>query len=414
MKKIFLTMAVCLTSLFANAQTNNDADEGSAPAPDLVSSQTVVNMSNNPTVTKVPSLLGNIVFNQGGAYSSLCPMVDGKHCKTGCVITAMAQIMRYYKYPSKPTIPADKSGLIEYSTDNGQAHVSWDLSKVTFDWDNVLPSYHDSDHANKTQQKAVGTLMASVGAAVHASYGPNATGATARGRALIKYFGYDKDAYTVRFSVCNLERKCLELKNAIDNGQIAIIGSAEGHCFLIDGYDMTGAHPKFHINWGWGGKEDGFFDLNDMNPAEIGGYDNTNYSGKYSIYLNNIPENNTDDGLALSAKTVTVDKETVSAGDQVSVSVTHIGNESKDRIAHQTEYVYLVDTNSNKCYKTDAFMTMPGLNPCIDYKVGPFLDGATNVIKIPADVPHGKYYVELRRDSKDHFFTPNPATITIE
>lgn len=85
---------------------------------------------------EVEPLLGNIAFNQFSPYNDKCPLMDGERTVTGCLATAMAQLMAYYKYPQK--MSGDK---IEYTTEKYGLPVSWDCSTTVFDWDNMLDTY---------------------------------------------------------------------------------------------------------------------------------------------------------------------------------------------------------------------------------------------------------------------------------
>jgi hypothetical protein len=81
-------------------------------------------------------LLGGINFSQGSPYNDMCPLLNGKRTATGCLATAMAQIMAYYKYPTQ--MLGEK---IEYVTGKNKIPVSWDCTNTRFDWDNILDTY---------------------------------------------------------------------------------------------------------------------------------------------------------------------------------------------------------------------------------------------------------------------------------
>ena len=81
-------------------------------------------------------LLGGINFSQGSPYNDMCPLLNGKRTATGCLATAMAQIMAYYKCPAQ--MLGDK---IEYITEKNKIPVTWDCANTRFDWDNILDTY---------------------------------------------------------------------------------------------------------------------------------------------------------------------------------------------------------------------------------------------------------------------------------
>lgn len=107
-------------------------------------------------------LLGDINFSQGSPYNDMCPLLNGKRTATGCLATAMAQIMAYYKYPAQ--MQGEK---IEYVSQRNQIPVSWDCANTRFDWDNMLdtypfptiPEYTDNETTTSTQYMSISDLV---------------------------------------------------------------------------------------------------------------------------------------------------------------------------------------------------------------------------------------------------------------
>lgn len=213
----------------------------------------------------VAPLLGGIKWNQTEPYNNRCPLYDGTNRSvTGCVATAMAQVMMYHQYPKelKATIKAyiTKSKGIEIPAIN---------SGETYDWDNMLPDYSKLGYSS-AQADAVAKLMYHCGAAVEMNYGPS-SGANVTPAILATYFGYDADLMQ------DLTRTCFTLQQwmtLIDNELKAkrpILYSGKssdgGHEFVCDGSDGKGL---YHINWGWGGYQDGYFDLTILQPQKGG------------------------------------------------------------------------------------------------------------------------------------------------
>lgn len=87
-------------------------------------------------ISEVAPLLGDIAYSQDTPYNDRCPMLNGKRTVTGCLATAMAQIVAYYRYPTQ--MLGDK---IEYVTETYSLPVSWDCANTTLDWDNILDTY---------------------------------------------------------------------------------------------------------------------------------------------------------------------------------------------------------------------------------------------------------------------------------
>lgn len=213
----------------------------------------------------VAPLLGGIKWDQREPYNNMCPSYNGTNRSvTGCVATAMAQVMMYYQYPKKL-----KSTIEGYTTKTYKINVPNIYSGATYDWDKILPDYSKSDYSS-AQADAVAKLMYHCGAAVEMDYGPS-SGANVTPAILATYFGYDADLMQ------DLTRTCFSLQQwmtLIDNELKAkrpILYSGQssdgGHEFVCDGSDGKGL---YHINWGWGGYQDGYFDLTILQPQKGG------------------------------------------------------------------------------------------------------------------------------------------------
>lgn len=213
----------------------------------------------------VAPLLGGIKWNQMAPYNNMCPSYNGTNrAVTGCVATAMAQVMMYYQYPKelKATIKA-------YTAKSYGIQIPEISSGATYDWDNMLSDYSKSDYSS-AQADAVAKLMYHCGAAVEMDYGPS-SGANVTPAILATYFGYDADLMQ------DITRTCFTLQQwmtLVDNELKAkrpILYSGQssdgGHEFVCDGSDGKGL---YHINWGWGGYQDGYFDLTILQPQKGG------------------------------------------------------------------------------------------------------------------------------------------------
>lgn len=216
--------------------------------------------------TAVSPLLGSMAWNQSEPYNNLCPLYNGTdRAVTGCVATAMAQVMEYYKYPAtlQATIP---SYTYKY---NGNTITTEAIAKgEAYDWDNMLPRYLNGAYT-EAQANAVAKLMYHCGAAVKMQYGPS-SGAHLEPEVLATYFGYDADLMQLVYrKAVTLDKWTELLDNELEAGRpILYAGSSSsgGHQFVCDGRDENGL---YHINWGWSGSDNGYFDINILNP----GYD---------------------------------------------------------------------------------------------------------------------------------------------
>ena len=213
----------------------------------------------------VAPLLDGIKWDQREPYNNRCPLYEGTNRSvTGCVATAMAQVMMYYQYPKelKTTIKA-------YNTQTYGIQIPEISSGATYDWDNMLPDYSKSDY-NSAQADAVAKLMYHCGAAVKMDYGP-LSGANVTPAILATYFGYDADlmqdltrtVFTLQQWMTLIDNELKAKRPILYSGQ----ASDGGHVFVCDGSDGKGL---YHINWGWGGYQDGYFDLTILQPQKGG------------------------------------------------------------------------------------------------------------------------------------------------
>ncbi len=198
------------------------------------------------------------------------------HAKTGCVATAMAQVMYYHKWPSgtTQTIPAYTSS----TTSNGKT-LTFDrpaMPVTTFNWDAMKNTYNTTDSANASG-KAVARLMEYCDQALEMQFYASSSSAQTSEipMALTSYFDYDATArYVKRISYTTTEWESL-LYSELEAGRPVVYRGDKnpgGHAFVCDGCDASGL---FHINWGWNSLSNGYFLLRDLNPDAqgIGGSD---------------------------------------------------------------------------------------------------------------------------------------------
>lgn len=239
--------------------------QGNASAIKNIAEAKALRANNTRATTAVSPLLGDIKWNQSEPYNNMCPKYDGTNLSaTGCVATAMAQVMMYWKYPKEL-----KADINKYETYTHKLTVAGELKGQKYDWDNMLPTYTNNNYT-QTQADAVAKLMLHCGKAVEMDYGEESGAIVTPGR-LAKYFGYDSDL------MLDLMRSCFTLAEwtAIIDKELQakrpILYSGRttngGHQFVCDGSDGNGL---YHINWGWGGYQDGYFDITILNPGQGG------------------------------------------------------------------------------------------------------------------------------------------------
>lgn len=228
-------------------------------------------------------------WGQDAPFYNNCPVYEGERCVTGCVATAISQVLNHYKYPSCGTGVA--SATVK-DTD-----LSLDLTEHPIDWENILDDY--SGDYSAVEAAAVANLMHVVGMAINTSYSPHSSGATVTDevKGLTTYLDFDKslrslrhDFYTVTEWNDMAYRELSAGKPIVYNG-FNVFG---GHCFVIDGYDGTNGE-FFHVNWGWHGMSDGYFLLINLTPDEQGiGGSAAGYNKNQEAFFNLIPDEGTE------------------------------------------------------------------------------------------------------------------------
>lgn len=216
----------------------------------------------------VAPLLGNIQWNQMIPYNKMCPMYNSTdRSVTGCVATAMAQVMMYYQYPK--TLQAD---IPAYVTRTKYLSIPQINKGESYDWNNMLPQYASYEPLNYTdaQAAAVAKLLYHCGVACEMDYGLS-SGANVTPAILSTYFDYDsdlmqdlnRDVFTLAEWSQIMDKELSARRPILYSGR----SSDGGHEFVCDGTDGNGL---YHINWGWGGYQDGYFDVTILNPDKGG------------------------------------------------------------------------------------------------------------------------------------------------
>ena len=204
-------------------------------------------------------------FGQRAPYNNECPgyWFDDfptiyNHCPSGCIATAMAQLMYSHKWPQSTTntISAYKSEKHGYQSDP--------VEKGTIiDWFNILQRYNDGRIVNEENENAIANLMKYCGASVRMDYDRDESGAReiTAAYALKHFFGYSDDLKVIWCSNSSeswTDRMCQELQKGYPVFYFGQNQKGDGHAFMLEGYD-----------------EDGFFDIN-LGHEKAGKPDNEN------------------------------------------------------------------------------------------------------------------------------------------
>lgn len=216
---------------------------------------------------EVEPLLGGIKWDQSEPWNSKTPTADnGKHMPVGCVATAYAQVMRYYQWPVKG------EGKVKYKEPGVRRRHEVDFSQTTYDWANMPESFADVKTATEAQKEALGTLCYHAGVAIETAYNAQASGSFAPKivMALRNNFRYDKQV-TFKRRVNYTQAEWDKMMRAELAAQRPVVccgtGTGGGHAFVCDGYNADGL---YHINWGWSGLANGYFNLNFLSPDQLG------------------------------------------------------------------------------------------------------------------------------------------------
>ncbi len=216
-------------------------------------------------------------WNQGNPYNLLCPEDGGQHCVTGCVATAMAQVMYYHQWP-KQTV-AEIPGYT--SSDKGFVQPAIPAGK-SIDWENMVPKYTGGE--TDAQKQAVAELMLLCGTAVQMNYSASSSGASTSyvADAWINYLDYDAATIYEQRSRYRLAEWNQKVYDELAAGRPVLYAgqsSGGGHAFVIDGY---GGDDYFHVNWGWGGGSNNYFLLSILDPGSNSGIGASSSTDGYS------------------------------------------------------------------------------------------------------------------------------------
>ena len=235
--------------------------------PEMSVSKTTVRSATVPV-----SPLVSCTWNQRSPFYNQCPTSGSQHCLTGCIATAMAQVMYYWKFPAEaPAMDAYTSEV------NGMAVGA--LPGGVLDWDNMLDVYTSS--ATTQQRDAVAMLMRYCGQSCHMGYGTSASGAYSDDElAGMKLFGYNAEATLLSRDDYSAEQWAGMIEAQLTAGCPILYGGVDpdkgmGHGFVVDGC----GGGMYHVNWGYSGSGDGYFVLDAFSTM---GY--TFYSGQEMLY----------------------------------------------------------------------------------------------------------------------------------
>ena len=230
----------------------------------------------------VPPLLQS-VRGQSAPYNLSCPYytteegTSTQRCLTGCVATALEQILTYYRQPAQLQDSLARIETPHYVVEGVPAG-------TLVDWAHVRDIYAEGAYS-EAEARAVADLSLWCGMMAGMNWGLEASGAQIRPLevAVRRVLGYKDVRYadSYRYTPADWERM---MRTEIEAGRPVLYtgytGLIQGHAFVLDGQDSSGL---FHVNWGYDGAYDGYFaweilwpfgPVEEQNPENLGFYCN--------------------------------------------------------------------------------------------------------------------------------------------
>ncbi|MBR1784208.1 MAG: C10 family peptidase [Bacteroidales bacterium] len=268
-------------------------------------------MPPEPLTAQVAPLM-TTKWDQAPRYNNLCPEDNqessyyNRRVVAGCVATATAQIMKYHNHPD--------TGYSSHSyTHSKYGTLSADFGQTGYDWANMPNQLGYS--STSAQIEAVATLIYHVGVADEMNYGLSYYGGSSaqnyntRGEidastqtSLMRYFKYSPLLYVLGREDFDPDTWDGLLRDELEAGRPLLFSgrsASAGHSFVCDGYNQSG---MFHINWGWGGSNDGYFPMGGLDPSTsgIGGNSESSYNLQNAVLFGIEPDTNWGGGGTVS------------------------------------------------------------------------------------------------------------------
>lgn len=281
------------------------------------------NLRKAPRAVQATVVVGPLIkttWDQDSPYWNLCPGSGSSKAYTGCVATAMAQVMNYWQWPVQGTGSHEYQPLDPNSTTGAKSKrygkQSANFGATTYDWANMKNSYSTGSYTT-VEATAVATLMFHCGVATEMMYGNDADGGSGTytvnyddwtdpacaQNAFVTYFKYKKsgltgymrdgDEYggTTYYQKWSDDDWTAMIKAELDKKHPIMYGGAGsggGHSFICDGYNDA---DYFHFNWGWSGENDGYFKLSSLKPGSGGaGGGSYDFSKDQDVIIGIVPD----------------------------------------------------------------------------------------------------------------------------
>lgn len=242
--------------------------------------------------SQVEPLMNNILWDQGEPYNRLCPLVIKKqgsdekvHAWVGCVATAMAQIMKHYEWPIQG------KGDYGYTDSKSGTNHYVNFAKQKYDWakmpKDTIGGYTEEE-ANELSK-----FNYHVAVSMNTAFSYEGSGAYDHDalQGAIRYFSYNKATELCYRDNYNGFEWLEALYTCLSNNTPVFYageGEEDGHAFVFDGYDPNGL---FHVNWGWSGLANGYYNVNSLEPVDLGtGSGEGDYNYNQDALINLTPD----------------------------------------------------------------------------------------------------------------------------
>lgn len=327
-------------------------------------------------------------WGQDAPYNALCPSLNNLQSPTGCVATAMAQIMYHHKWP------AQGSGKKELY-DSHRTEII-DFANTTYQWDVMTPVY--SSLSTEAECNAVATLMYHAGRSVNMMYGEVSGAVSAEAaNALATYWKYDRAIIHRDRQYYTIEEWERMIMEEIDNNRpILYHGQSPegGHAFVLDGYNENG---YVHINWGWNGMSNGYFLLQALSPEKqgTGGFKGGYNTGQGAIFGIQ-PNQGNQSTLEITAQSFTIPNTmTYRTGELISTVVKGLANAGWNPATFNIGYT-LYDDNENLVATINSSNLSIGASSSV---------GTRNImLTLPDTLANGTYLIYLAHtDANDQW-----------
>lgn len=364
------------------------------------------------TTTPISPLLGNIRWDQGEPFNNLCPTYTEQgvtsRSVTGCVATAMAQCVYYHRYPAQ-----GQGGTYRYQDPNSGDYRAVNFSTQSYNYDLMFDQYTGRQSAAQIQE--VARLSYHCGVMVNMAYGASSGASELRiRRGLVENLDYDPLCQTLYRAYYSFDEwNALMQEELAQKRPVIYCGTAMetiggegpvGHCFVIDGINSQGL---YHVNWGWNGSFDGYYDICVLNPEGVStgavmSYDGFSYYQTALVQL--APRGEVRNGRyiseVLASEGISISGTSFTNGSPIKVSLGYLYNTSTDSISGDVGMAWVRNGRTVVHTKfANSRISLSGLSADGEISADLF----SRRIHLPSNIASGKYQVYLT-------FTPNYGT----